>query len=163
MKCSDTIPIFGYQQLWLLDLEKRILRSVKFRKIIFIRCLFIHIFTVYSQGRKGRLRPSAPGRQQRHFCGKISLFHSLKPPARDMCSVPFPLIDNWNFVYVLQGYYFSQRIFFSSCSWPPIAPIAGFLPSIPVAVLARFAPHALTISCSSTRLTLVAVVPLLAP
>ena len=162
MKCSNTIPILGYKQLWLLDLEKRILISVEFRKIIFIRCVFIPIFTVYSQGRKGRLRPSAPGRQQRHFCGKISLFHSLKRPARDMCSAPFPLIDNWNFVYVLQGYYFSQRIFFSRCSWPPIAPIAGFPPSISIAVLARFAPHALTISCSSARLTLVAVVPPLA-
>ena len=79
-----------------------------------------------------------------------------------MCSAPFRLIDNWNSVYVLQGYhYFSQRIFFSSCSWPPIAPIPGFPPSIPVAVLARFAPHSLAISCSSARLTLVAVVPAL--
>ena len=81
--------------------------------------MFIDIFTVHSQGRKGRLRPSAPGRQQRHFCGKISLFHSLKPPARDMCSAPFPLIDNWNFVYVLQGYYFSQRIFFFQLQLTP--------------------------------------------
>ena len=164
MKCSNTTPILGYQQLWLLDLEKRILISVEFRKIIFIHYVFIDIFTVHSQGRKGRLRSSAPGRQQRYFCGKISLFHSLKPRARDMCPAPFRLIDNWNSVYVLQGYhYFSQRMFFSSCSWPPIAPIAGFPPLIPVAALARFALHALTISCSSARLTLVAVVPPLAP
>ena len=55
---------------------------------------------------------------KKYFCGKISLFHSLKP-ARDMCSAPFRLIDNWNSVYVLQGYhYFSQRIVFPAAVDP---------------------------------------------
>ena len=53
MKCSDTIPIFGYQQLWLLDLEKRILISVEFRKIIFIRYVFIHILQYTVKVEKG--------------------------------------------------------------------------------------------------------------
>lgn len=91
------------------------------------------------------------------FVKRYHCFIHQKPPARDMCSAPFRLINKWSkhALFMFQRYLRAkiiiifQNAFFSSCSWAPIAPTAGFLP---LYQLFFFFSFTLTISCSSGSL-----------
>lgn len=101
------------------------------------------------------------------FVRRYHCFNYQKPPARDMCSAPFRLINKWSkhALFMFQRYLRAkiiiifQNAFFSSCSWAPIAPTAGFLPLYQLFFFVFFFHLPSPSAAVLVRLTLIAVFP----